>query len=232
MLLHVSIAITFFSILSLITITTSTSTSNLRRHRNVPLISQPDEACPSGYARQDSFDPVRNGPICLTDHEVQQTTPGGNPGQTVPISTTDCPSGFAHASSTRGAYDSVPVCLTIEEASDFRRRTALTPHVVPKSTRLSGRIDVKIHEFDSEGGEHVRTVGVPLDESIAGTMDYDRKHLVRLKLKSLLQARNVVREQFGVKKSDQEIFHGIHHDPARIPEEEGDYEQTLSRSKK
>ena len=53
-----------------------------------------------------------------------------------------------------------------------------------------------------------------------------------VKLKSLLQARNVVREQFGVKKSDQEIFHGIHHDPARIPEEEGDYEQTLSRSKK
>ena len=123
--------------------------------------------------------------------------------------------------------------FNIEEASDYRKRTALTPNVnVPQKTRLQGRIDVQIHEFDSEGGEHVRTVGVPLDESVDGSIKYDQSHLIKLKLNSLIKARNIVREQFGVKKiSDKDIFHGIHHDPARKLEQEGEYEATVMNSK-
>jgi len=56
--------------------------------RNMPLLSIPEASCKSGYARQHSFDPTTNKPICLTNAEVQNTTPGGPPAETIPICVT------------------------------------------------------------------------------------------------------------------------------------------------
>ena len=143
----------------------------------------PDLTCDSGYARQNTFDPERQGPICLTKEEIQQTASGGNPGATIPDKR--CASGYAYASAEKATtYGSNPVCVTVDELSEFKRRTALTPNVDGslKETRLAGRVDVKIHEFDSEGGEHVRTVGVPLDEKVeGGALNYGKKQLLKLK---------------------------------------------------
>ena len=193
----------------------------------------PDLTCDSGYARQNTFDPERQGPICLTKEEIQQTASGGNPGATIPDKR--CASGYAYASAEKATtYGSNAVCVTVDELSEFKRRTALTPNVDGslKETRLAGRVDVKIHEFDSEGGEHVRTVGVPLDEKVeGGALNYGKKQLLKLKLRSLIRARNSVRSEFGERKNGEAetIFHGIHHDPARI-HEDGSYWETLSRT--
>ena len=48
----------------------------------------------------------------------------------------------------------------------------------PETTRMAGRINVRIHEFDDEGGEHTRLVGVPLDIRVPGHINYQQKTLV------------------------------------------------------
>ena len=113
----------------------------------------PDSKCLSKYAIKDSFDPNRNGPICLTPKEIAATAIGANPGQTVPVDTKLCPSGWAHASADPpDEYGDVPQCVTLDEANSFRTQTTLTPNAnvnrnTNPTTRMAGNIHVKIHEL-------------------------------------------------------------------------------------
>jgi hypothetical protein len=226
-------------LIKLITLVSVGTATHLRRadkkesNQNTPLISIPDVECASKYARQDSFDPERGGPICLTEEEVAMGVAGGNPGQTIPEP--KCPSGYARASAEPpDEYGDVPVCLTVDEAESYRHFTSLTPNANQQDeTKMTGNINVRIHEFDNEGGEHTRLVHVPLDTKVEGKLNYQQSSLVHLKTNMLVKARDVVRDLFGTKEATvPQVFEGVNHDDdGRVPERESDYASTVERAK-
>lgn len=200
-------------------------------------VAVPDAECKSGYARAGSFDPDRQGPFCLTEHEVSGTLPGTAPASTKKRAA--CPSGWAWSGviAPEGGHE---LCLTAREVAeaasqkDLKGSPSKATHAIGQdgskkkdeegTVRLQGHVNVNIREYDAEGGMHTRAIKVPLDMWEKGHMDFSKPALKKLKINGLLLARDNIRKQFGLPSG------GEPEQRERIEDNEKDYnEKTLSR---